>query len=57
MSRGTQTFKQRDVTKAIKAMVRAGVKGHVEIAADGRIKVVVGSPDEERDHRRADEWD
>jgi hypothetical protein len=38
MSRGAQTFKQRDVTKAIRAAVKAGVKGwRVEIDKNGKI--------------------
>jgi hypothetical protein len=35
MSRGQQTFKQSDVTKAIKATVKAGIAvGRVEIDKD-----------------------
>jgi hypothetical protein len=38
MSRGGQTFKQRDVTKAIRAAVKAGVKDwRVEIDKNGKI--------------------
>jgi hypothetical protein len=57
MSRGAHTFKQGDVTKAVKALVRAGVQGHVEITDNGRrILVIVGSP-EVRPEKRNDEWD
>ena len=39
MSRGQQTFKQRDVTKAIKATVKAGLPvERVEIDKGGKIK-------------------
>jgi len=38
MSRGGQTFKQRDVTRAIRAAVKAGVKDwRVEIDKSGKI--------------------
>jgi hypothetical protein len=57
MSRGQQTFKQRDLTKAIKAVDRAGVRGRVEVGRDGRIVVTVNPPEDEREIRRADEWD
>lgn len=57
VSRGQQTFKQRDLTKAIKAVNRAGVRGRVEIGRDGRIVVMVNPPQDERESPRADEWD
>jgi hypothetical protein len=42
MSRGQQIFKQRDVTKALKAAVKAGiVVGRVEIDKDGKIIIVL----------------
>ena len=41
MSRGRQIFKQRDVTKALKATVKAGiVVERVEIDKHGKITVV-----------------
>jgi hypothetical protein len=44
MSRGAHTFKQTDITKAIKAAVKAGVKDwRVEIDRDGKI-VIVAEP-------------
>jgi hypothetical protein len=43
MSRGQQTFKQRDVTKALKATVKAGIAvGRVEIDKNGKIVIVTG---------------
>jgi hypothetical protein len=59
MSRGVQSFKQRDVTKAIKAAVKSGVRGwRVEIAK-GKIVILAA---EEQDDPLADEsalseWD
>jgi hypothetical protein len=45
MSRGASTFKQTDITKAIKAAVKAGVKDwRVEIDRDGKIIVVAAEP-------------
>ena len=44
MSRGPQSFKQRDVTAAIKAVVKAGVKDwRIEIV-EGKIIVVAAKP-------------
>jgi hypothetical protein len=43
MSRGQQTFKQRDVTKALKATVKAGIAvERVEIDKNGKIVIVTG---------------
>jgi hypothetical protein len=57
MSRGVQTFKQGDVTKAIKAAVKAGVKDwRIEIA--GKIIVTGAAPREEQNPTsEANEWD
>ena len=46
MSKGRQTFRQGDVTRAIRATTAAGnqVK-RVEIDKDGRIILVIGKPD------------
>ena len=49
MSRGPQTFRQRDLTRAVKAVVAAGVDVlRVEVDKAGRIIVVTGKPDENR---------
>ena len=41
--RSPSTFRQRDLTAAVKAARKAGLEvGRVEIAKDGRISVVVG---------------
>ncbi len=45
MSRGPSTFRQRDVTAAVKAVVAAGVEvARVEIDKEGKIVVVPGKP-------------
>ena len=56
MSRGAQTFKQGDVTKAIKAVVKAGVKDWRLEIGDGKIIVVAGEPDDKTKHAPG-EWD
>jgi hypothetical protein len=59
MSRGSQTFKQTDVTKAVKAVEKAGVSvGRVEIA-NGKIIVIAGSPgaNQADGGAPANEWD
>jgi hypothetical protein len=46
MARASCTFKQSDVTKAIKAVQSAGFDiARVEIGRDGRIIVVPGKPE------------
>jgi hypothetical protein len=47
MSRRPCTFKQRDVTKAVKAIVAAGVQiERVEVSKDGKIVIVTAKPRE-----------
>ena len=60
MSRGPATFRQRDVTAAIKATVAAGCEvARAEIdPATGRIVVVVGKPQDTIEKNGAtNEWD
>ena len=60
MSRGQQTFKQRDVTKALKATVKAGIAvGRVEIDKDGKIVIVTARPDDTANGEKPEknEWD
>jgi hypothetical protein len=45
MSRGAQTFKQGDVTRAIKAAVKAGLKvQRAEVRSDGSIVLDFNGP-------------
>jgi hypothetical protein len=47
MSRRPCTFKQRDVTRAVKAIVAAGVQiERVEVSKDGKIVIVTAKPSE-----------
>jgi hypothetical protein len=57
MARGACTFKQRDVTKAVKAMVAAGCEvARAEIEpSTGKIVVVVGKPQDVSEG--GNEWD
>ena len=59
MSRGQQTFKQRDVTKAIKATVKAGIAvKRVEIDK-GKIIIVTAEAEDavNGDNPEKNEWD
>jgi hypothetical protein len=60
MSRGQQTFKQSDVTKALKATVKAGIAiGRVEIDKNGKIVIVTARPEDaaKADEPGKNEWD
>ena len=60
MSRGQQTFKQSDVTKAIKATVKAGIAvGRVEIDKNGKIVIVTARPEDAANGEKPEknEWD
>lgn len=47
MPRGPATFRQRDLTAAVRAVVAAGVEvARVEVGSDGKIVVVAGKPSE-----------
>jgi hypothetical protein len=47
MSRGPQSFRQTDVTKAIRAAMQAGLPvARVEVSRDGRIIVIAGKPEQ-----------
>ena len=58
MSRGVQSFTQGDVTKAVKGVVKAGLKaGRVEIVP-GKISVFFSEPEPaELQNEDANEWD
>jgi hypothetical protein len=59
MSRCQQTFKQSDLTKALKAMVKAGIVGRVEIDKDGKIVIVPARPEDAANGEKPgkNEWD
>jgi hypothetical protein len=58
MARGQCTFKQSDVTKAVKAVVAAGVGvARVEVDKDGRIVVIAGQAPPPEEGREGNEWD
>jgi hypothetical protein len=58
MPRGLCTFRQGDVTKAVKAVVAAGVHVvRVEVDRVGRIVIIVGEPVAADRTKEANEWD
>ena len=58
MTRALSTFRQRDVTKAVKAVAAAGVDiGRVEIDSTGKITIIAGSASQPEQGRGANEWD
>jgi hypothetical protein len=58
MPRGQCTFKQSDVTKAVKAVVAAGVQvARVEVDKEGRIVVVAGQAGVLEEGTEGSEWD
>ena len=61
MSRGPQSFTQSDLTKALRAAVKAGLEvSRYEIDRDGKIVVITGKLDLSEDPisaRDANEWD
>jgi hypothetical protein len=57
MRRGPKTFRQRDMTRAIRAVAAAGMSvAQVMVDKDGRIVVVVGE-DGKTDAPEVNEWD
>ncbi len=59
MSRGPCTFRQRDLTAAVKAAVAAGLEvARVEVDKDGKIVVIAGKPESNQAvNRGGGEWD
>jgi hypothetical protein len=58
MPRGSCTFKQSDVTKAVKGARLAGLDvSRVEIGRDGRIVVIAGKPEHGSVNGDHNEWD
>jgi hypothetical protein len=57
MARGRLAFKQRDLTRAVRAVCAAGTPvKRVEINREGKIVVFVGKP-EQQDDTEGNEWD
>jgi hypothetical protein len=57
-TRGRCTFRQKDVTRALRGTVAAGVEvQRIEIDTDGKIIVVTGKPKEQIDEGSGNEWD
>jgi hypothetical protein len=58
MPRAPSTFRQQDVTKAVKAVAAAGVHiARVEIDRDGRIVIIASNGELEPDRREENSWD
>jgi hypothetical protein len=60
MARAPSTFRQRDVTKAVKAMVAAGVdlaRIRVEISKTGSSTGTASASEHGGDDREGNEWD
>lgn len=58
MSRGPCTFKQRDLTAAVKAVIAAGCEvARAEVDKEGRIIVITGKPADASSNNEAGEWD
>jgi hypothetical protein len=56
MARAPSTFRQQDVTRAIRAAIAAGVDiARIEVAKDGRIIIVTAADTEPK--AEANEWD
>ena len=55
MARSRQHFRQTDVTKAVRAVAKAGVTvARVEVSPDGRIVVIAGAPGQEQNSSTAE---
>jgi hypothetical protein len=58
MARAPSTFRQLDVTRAIKAAKAAGVDiGRIEIANDGRIVIIAAGAQASGGAEETNEWD
>jgi hypothetical protein len=59
MARAPSTFRQQDVTRAVKAVTAAGVHiARIEIDKSGKIVIITGDPtDQPGEMTEANEWD
>jgi hypothetical protein len=57
-ARTPSTFRQQDVTRAVKAVVAAGVGiGRVEIDKTGKITIIAAGAEPHDEGREPNEWD
>jgi hypothetical protein len=59
VSRGSHTFKQTDITRAVKAMNAAGLEvARVEVDKEGKIAIIAGKPEQQIPKiGEGNEWD
>ena len=58
MAPAPSTFRQQDVTRAVKAVTAAGVHiARIEIAKDGRIVIITAAEPAEMERREGNTWD
>jgi hypothetical protein len=58
MTRAPSTFRQRDVTRAVKAIAAAGVGiARVEIDKEGKITIITTNTEPRGAGREVNEWD
>jgi hypothetical protein len=58
MARGPATFRQQDVTRAVKAVAAAGVHiARIEIDKTGKIVIITAGPTEPDETTESNEWD
>jgi hypothetical protein len=58
MTRAPSTFRQQDVTRAVKAVAAAGVDiARVEIDKAGKITIIAATSTKPEEGKRANEWD
>ena len=58
MSRAPSTFRQQDVTRAVKAVAAAGVHiARIEIDKAGKIVIIPTGPNEPGEKTEVNEWD
>jgi hypothetical protein len=58
MTRAPSTFRQQDITKAVKAVTRAGMNiARIEVAKDGRIVIIPAAEGAQIGAGEDNEWD
>ena len=57
VGRGPQPFRERDVTRAVRAVAKAGIEvARVEIDKDGKIIVTADKADEKLNSNETEHW-